>query len=129
MASVALSYCWRWIFWLTSDDCWYCWRCLAGVFDDQTRGAEALAGHFERHLLQVQNDVGGILDDARNRAEFVGNAFDTHGRNAGSLDGAEQHTTQPHADGGSESALEGLCGGQPYRSVSDSVLATNLLGF
>jgi hypothetical protein len=66
--------------------------------------------HLERHLLQVEDDVGGVFHHARDGAEFVRHAFDAHGGDGGAFNGAEQHAAQAGADGGSESALERLRG-------------------
>ncbi len=70
----------------------------------------AFAHHLERNLLQVEDDVGGVFDHARNGAELVRNAFDAYARNGGALNRAQQHAAQAGADGGSESALERLRG-------------------
>ena len=51
-----------------------------GVVDLEADGAHALAHHLERNLLQVEDDVGGVFDHARNGAEFVRHAFDAHAR-------------------------------------------------
>ena len=69
----------------------------------------AFAHHLERNLLQVQDDVGGVFDNAGNGTELVRNSFDAHARNGRAFDGAQQHAAQAGADGGSESTLERLC--------------------
>jgi hypothetical protein len=39
-------------------------------------GLDRLAHDLEGNLLQVEDDVGGVFDHARNRAELVLDAFD-----------------------------------------------------
>ena len=78
--------------------------------DFQADGARALAHHLERNLLQVEDDVGGVFDDAGNGAELVRHAFDAHRRDGRAFNRAQQHAAQPVADGGAESALERLRG-------------------
>ena len=76
----------------------------------QADRAHALAHHLERNLLQVEDDVGGVFDHARNGAELVRHAFDAHRGDGGAFNRAQQHAPQPGADGGPESALERLRG-------------------
>ena len=76
----------------------------------QADGVDPLAHHLERNLLQVEDDVGGVFDHARNRAEFVRDAFDAHRRDGRAFNRAQQHAAQAVADGGAESALERLRG-------------------
>ena len=83
---------------------------LAGLVDAKPRDAGAFAAHLERHLLQVEDDVGGVFHHAGDGAEFVSHAFDADGGDGGAFDGAEQHAAQAGADGGSESTLERLGG-------------------
>ena len=63
---------------------------------------------LHRDLLQVEDDVGRILDDARDRRELVEHAVDLHGRDGRAFDRREQHAPQRVADRGAETALEGL---------------------
>ena len=59
-------------------------------------------------LLEVEDDVGGVLDHAGNRREFVEHAVDLHRRNRRAFDGREKNATQCVADRGAEATLEGL---------------------
>jgi hypothetical protein len=102
---------------------------VAGLVHAQAHGLDALAHDLEGNLLQVEDDVGGVFDHARNRAEFVLHAFDAHGGDGRAFNRAQQHAAQAVADGGAEPALERLRREHaiPLREVS--VLATNRLGF
>ena len=51
---------------------------FAGAFLGDTQGFRLAAVHFERHLLQIQDDIGSILDYTFNRREFMFDAFDLH---------------------------------------------------
>src|SRR5262249_17380349 len=84
-----------------------------------SRDFHALRHDLEGDLLEVEDNVGGVLDDARNRAEFVVDALDFDGRNRRALDRAEEYAPQAIADSGSESALERLRGelAEPIRQV------------
>ncbi len=70
--------------------------------------AALLRVHLERDLLEVEDDVGGILHHARNRRELVQHAVDLHGGDGGAFNRRQQHATQRVADGGAEAALERL---------------------
>src|SRR4030095_8526140 len=41
---------------------------------------------FERDLFKVEDDIGGILNDSRDRGELVQHAFDSHGGYGGPFD-------------------------------------------
>src|SRR5688572_25743140 len=64
--------------------------------------------HLEWNLLEVEDDVGGVLDDARNRRELVEHAIDLHGSDRGALDRGKQHSAQCVTDSRAEAALERL---------------------
>ena len=81
---------------------------LAWTVDAQPGDSRAFADHLEGDLFEIQDDIGGVLDDARDGAEFVGNAFDAHGGDCGAFDGTQQHAAQTGPDGRSESALKRL---------------------
>src|SRR5579872_3638122 len=72
---------------------------FTGLVDFQANRARALPDHLERDLLEIEDDVGGVLDDAGNGAEFVRDAIDAHGGDGRAFDGAEQHAAQAGADG------------------------------
>ncbi len=67
-----------------------------------------VAIELERDLLEVQDDVGCVFDNAADRLELVQHVFDADGGNCGAFDRAEQSAAQGVADGGAEAALKGL---------------------
>jgi len=73
---------------------------------------------------------GSVFNHARNRAEFVVDAFDLDSRDSRAFNRAQQHASQAVADCGSESTLKRLRGelAEPVPSGL-SVLATSLWGF
>src|SRR5712692_1864514 len=64
---------------------------------------------LERNLLEVEDDIGGILHDAGDRLKFVQHAFDLDGGDGCALNRTEQHAPQSVADSGTEAALKRLC--------------------
>ena len=64
--------------------------------------------HLERNLLQVEDDVGRVLDHARDRRELVQHAVDLDRRDRRALDRGQQHAPQRVADRRAEAALERL---------------------
>ena len=64
--------------------------------------------HLQRNLLQVEDDVGRILDHAGDRRELVQHAVDLDRRDRRALDRGQQHAPQRVADGRAEPALERL---------------------
>ena len=76
----------------------------------QAGNARAFTHHLERHLLQVEDDIGGVFDDTGNRAEFVRYAINAHAGNGRALNGAQQYAAQASSDGGAESTFEWLRG-------------------
>src|SRR5690348_13224235 len=83
---------------------------LAGLFDAQAGDAGAFADHLKGHLLEVEDDIGGVLDHAGDGAELVSHALDADAGDGGAFDGAEEHAAESGADGGAEAALERLGG-------------------
>ncbi len=81
---------------------------VAVLVHAQANRLHAVAHDLEGNLLQVQDDIGGVLHHARNRAEFVFHAFDAHRRDGRAFNRAQQHAAQTVADGGAESALKRL---------------------
>ena len=63
---------------------------------------------LERDLLQVEDDVGRILDHARDRRELVQHAVDLDRGDRRAFDRREQHAPQRVADRRAEAALERL---------------------
>ena len=86
---------------------------FAGFVGHEADRLDAFAHDFERNLLEVQDDVGGVFDYARNGAEFVIHAFDADRGDGGAFDARQEHAAQRIADGGTETALERLGGELP----------------
>ena len=81
---------------------------LAGLVDAEVQRLGGVGVHLQRDLLQVQDDVGRILDDSRDRGELVEHAVDLDGRDGRPFDRREQHAPQGVTDRRPESALERL---------------------
>ncbi len=79
-----------------------------GLIGTQIQCLRPLAGELEGNLLEVQNDVGRVFDDAADGLELVEHALDANRGNRGAFDGAEQGAAQGVADGGAKAALKGL---------------------
>src|SRR5580658_4216926 len=82
----------------------------ARLVDVKVEGLGAVAVELERNLLQVEDDVGRILDDAGDRLELVQHTLDLDGGDCRALDGREQRAAQRVADGSAEPALKRLRG-------------------
>ena len=80
----------------------------AGLLGAQVQRLGALAVQLERNLLQVQDDVGCVLDHAGDGLELVQHALNAYCGYGGAFDGAQQRTAQCIADGGAEPALKWL---------------------
>ena len=63
---------------------------------------------LQRNLLQVEDDVGRVLDHARNRRELVEHAVDLDRGDRRAFNRGEQHAPQRVADRRAEAALERL---------------------
>ena len=81
---------------------------FAGLVDAQVERLGRVGVHLERDLLQVEDDVGRILDHARDRRELVQHAVDLDRGDRRALDRGQQHAPQRVADGRAEPALERL---------------------
>ncbi len=92
----------------------------AWSFHVQAHGLDAIPAELEGNLFEVEDDVGGVFNDARYRAEFMLDAFDAHGGNGRAFNGAQQHAPQAVADGGAEAALERL-GGEHAIPLGESI--------
>src|ERR1700687_3856205 len=68
---------------------------------------------LDRHLLQIENDVRGILDHAGDRREFVQHAFDLHGGDGRAFNRTEQRATQRVSYRRAPAALKRLRGKPP----------------
>ena len=80
----------------------------AGNIGAQVERLRPVAIQLERNLLQVQNDVGRILDNARDRLELMQYAFDSHGRNRRAFNRRKQRAPQSIADRRAKPALKRL---------------------
>jgi hypothetical protein len=63
---------------------------------------------FEQRLLEVEDDVGDIFDNAGERGELVQRAFDRDVRDRCALERAEENAAQCNAERRAEAALERL---------------------
>src|SRR6266849_4116410 len=84
-----------------------------GLLDVDVNGLGQVGVELDGHLLQVEDDVGGILDHAGDRRKFVQHAFDLHGGDGRAFDGAEQRATQRISYGRAPAALKRLRGKPP----------------
>ena len=80
----------------------------AGIFDVDVNRLRQIGVELERNLLQVEDDVCGVLHHAGNRRELVQHALDLHGGDGRALDRAEQRAAQSVAHRGAPAALERL---------------------
>ena len=67
-----------------------------------------LAVQAADELLEVQDDVGDVLADARQRRELVRDALDLDGRDGRALERGEQHAPERVAERVAEAAVERL---------------------
>src|ERR1700730_7928885 len=81
-----------------------------GLLDVYVNRFGQVGVELDGHLLQVEDNVCSVFDDARDRGKFVQHALDLHGGDRCALDGAEQRAAQSIAYGGSPAALKGLRG-------------------
>ena len=80
----------------------------AGLVDPQVQRLGVVDVQLQRDLLQVQDDVGRVLDHAGNRRELVEHAVDLDRGDRGAFDRREQHAAKGVADRRAEAALERL---------------------
>src|SRR6266852_625603 len=81
-----------------------------GLVGTEVEGLGAFTGELEGNLLEVQDDVGRVFDDAGDGLELVQNAFDADCGYCSAFDGREKSAAKGVADGGTEAALKGLRG-------------------
>jgi hypothetical protein len=74
----------------------------------QRDALRAIAVHADGKRLDVQDDVGHVLTDARDRRELVENALDLDRGHRRALERRQQHATQRVAERQAEAALERL---------------------
>ena len=72
-------------------------------------------------VLEVEDDVGDVLADARQRRELVRDAFDLDGGDCGALERGEQHAAQRVSERVAEAAVERL-------DLEDAAVLVGLLG-
>src|SRR6267143_5179330 len=65
-----------------------------GSFLAQANGLGLIGVQLETDLLDVENDVGDVFGDARNRGEFVQDALDLDGDDGGTRQRGQQYPTQ-----------------------------------
>ena len=82
----------------------------AGRVGAQVQGLGAFARQLEGDLLQVEDDVGRVLDHAADGLELVQHALDADGGYGRPLDRRQQRAPQRIADRGAEAALKRLRG-------------------
>ena len=70
--------------------------------------ARFVIGGLEFNLLQVEHDVGHVLDDAGQRGEFVLRAVDLHRGDGGAFERGKEHAAERIADGVAVAGLKGL---------------------
>jgi hypothetical protein len=80
----------------------------AGLVDAEVQRLGVVDVQLQRNLLQVEDDVGGILDHAGDRRELVEHAVDLHRRDRRALNRGEQHAAKRVANRRAKAALERL---------------------
>src|SRR6266852_4897464 len=85
----------------------------SGLFDVDVNRLRQIGVELDGHLLQVEDDIRGILDHAGDRRKFVQHAFDLHGGDGRAFDGTEQRATQRISYGRAPAALKRLRGKPP----------------
>ena len=71
-------------------------------------GLGLLAGVLDHQALDVEDDVGHVLDDAGDGADLVLHALDLDARDGAAFQAGQQDAAQAVADGHAEAALERL---------------------
>src|SRR5438874_10421241 len=74
----------------------------AGLAGAQVQRLGALTVQLEGNLLEVEDDIGSVLNHAGNGLELVQHAFDLDGGDGRAFDGRKQHTAKRVANGGAE---------------------------
>jgi hypothetical protein len=86
-------------------------RDVAGGDDERALGRDRqplrpFDFHADRHALEVQDDVGHVLADARHRRELVQDVVDLDAGDRRALQRAHQHAAQRVAERQAEATLE-----------------------
>src|ERR1700674_953980 len=84
-----------------------------GLLDVDVNRLRQVGVELDGHLLEVEDDVRGILDHAGERRKFVQHAFDLHGGDGRAFDRAEQRATQRVSYGRTPASLKRLRGKPP----------------
>src|SRR5579859_8192319 len=82
----------------------------AGLLNVEVNRLRQIVVQLDGHLLQVQDDVGRILNHTGDRRELVQHALDFHRSDSRALDGAEQRATQCVSNRGAPTTLKRLGG-------------------
>ena len=90
-------------------------RDFAGAVGAQAHALRPVAVHAQPDALDVEHDVGHVLEHARQRGEFVQHALDLDRGDRRALQRGQQHAAQRIAERQAEAALERLGdnGGDP----------------
>ena len=83
-------------------------RTSPGPLRLEAHALRPLAVHAQRDALDVEHDVGDVLEHARERGEFVQHALDLHRGDGRALQRRQQHAPQRVAERQAEAALERL---------------------
>jgi len=81
---------------------------FARLVDAHRQRLRGVGVQLQRNLLQVQDDIGRVLDDAGDWRELVEHAIDLDRGDRRALNRREEHATQRVANRGAEAALERL---------------------
>ena len=81
---------------------------FAFLVDGEQEGLRVARVRLEEDLLEVQDDVGDIFDDALDGGEFVHGALDLDGGDGGAFQGGKQHAAEGVADGMAVTGFKGL---------------------
>src|SRR5262249_33216260 len=78
----------------------------AALVSLDAEGARRIAGVLDHQALDVENDVGDVLDDAGDGADLVLHALDLDARDGAAFQAGQQDTAQTVADGDAEAGPE-----------------------
>src|SRR6267378_1470793 len=84
-----------------------------GLLDVDVNRLRQVGVELDGHLLQVEDNVRGILDHAGNRGKFVQHSLDLHGGDSRALNRTEQRATQRVSYRRAPAALKRLRGKPP----------------
>src|SRR5439155_2914183 len=81
---------------------------LARLVDPQREGLRVIHVELQRNLFQVEDNVRGVLDDARDGRKLVENAVDLDRRDGGAFHRRQEHAAKSIADGRAKPSLKWL---------------------